>query len=390
MMLLLLLVPVLMSSAQNNEDAVTNWLKANLPEYDAVNKPADMETQLNLHVTPRRIPCSTANGEDGECVKPSNCGKAEEPKPDFRQGYQPCRFNLVCCPLPDVKEPKKKRKIKNVCGISNGYPFVYRSRNTKPVAFADFAEFPWMVAVLRQSNSEIWNNEDYIGGGTLIHPLVVLTVAHKVDNRDPAELKCRAGEWDTSTAMEVMSHQDRRVRKISVHKDFMLVRNHYNAALLFLESPFILESHIGVACLPGNDLPSIGTLCYSMGWGRTFNDSSYSAQLKKVQLPLVDPSVCQRQLRNTVLGSSYLLHHTLMCAGGEVGVDTCVGDGGAPLVCPIQEGGSSARFAVYGLVSHGVGCGNTNVPGLYTKVSEVVDWVNEEMDREGLDRTYII
>ncbi|XP_072948741.1 phenoloxidase-activating factor 2-like [Epargyreus clarus] len=247
-----------------------------------------------------------------------------------------------------------------------------------------------MVALLKQSPNQAWSEDDYIGGGTLIHPSVVLTVAHKVDTKDPAELKCRAGEWDTQTEMEILPHQERNVQKIILHEDFFQLRAHFDAALLILESPFLLKDayHIGVACL-GRDLPSPGTLCYSMGWGRSFNNTNNAVLLKKIQLPLVDPAVCQRQLRNTRLGSNYLLHHTLMCAGGETGVDTCVGDGGASLVCPLKVKGEMTRYAVYGMVAYGVGCGVKDVPGVYAKVPFMVEWVNQKMSDEGLSRTYV-
>lgn len=166
---------------------------------------------------------------------------------------------------------------------------------------------------------------------------------------------------------------------------------HYDVALLVLSSPFHLVNtpHIGVGCLEPN-LPSPGTVCYSMGWGIDIlakNDSAkilkkvssythlkksrcgeddalkawiYLGRLRELnvrlcclprnaylnkqllskiwlqlELPLVEHNECERLLRNTILGDGYKLHKSLTCAGGEVGVDTCEGDGGSPLVCRI-------------------------------------------------------
>jgi plasma kallikrein len=57
--------------------------------------------------------------------------------------------------------------------------------------------------------------------------------------------------------------------------------------------------------------------------------------LKKLELPVVPLRNCQQQLRETKLGPRFQLHNSFICAGGEKDVDTCIGDGGSPLVCPI-------------------------------------------------------
>lgn len=58
----------------------------------------------------------------------------------------------------------------------------------------------------------------YVGGGSLIHPSIVLTAAHYVATTKT--LRVRAGEWDTQTTKEIYSYQDRDVDSVDVHKDF--------------------------------------------------------------------------------------------------------------------------------------------------------------------------
>lgn len=48
-------------------------------------------------------------------------------------------------------------------------------------------------------------------------------------------------------------------------------------------------------------------------------------------------------------------------AGGEPGKDTCKGDGGSPLVCPIP--GRVDRYYQSGIVAWGIGCADIN-PGM--------------------------
>ena len=64
-----------------------------------------------------------------------------------------------------------------------------------------------------------------------------------------------------------------------------------------------------------------------------------------------------------------------MCAGGEKGKDSCQGDSGGPLMkSTIID--NQVRWQVQGIVSFGPeSCGEKNVAGVYTKVSEYVEWI---------------
>ncbi|XP_041988852.1 phenoloxidase-activating factor 2-like isoform X1 [Aricia agestis] len=274
------------------------------------------------------------------------------------------------------------------CGISDPGDCAMKYNGKDKDIFAGFGDFPWMVALLNRTDETEWVNTDYIGGGSIIHPSVVITAAHKVENRKPEEIKCRAGEWDTDNKKENLPHQDRFVKKIVIHKDYNTFHAHNDVALLILSEPFTLAPHVGVACL-GRIMPPAGTECYSMGWGADIKkNTSYSGILKKILLKLVRDKQCEINLKNTKLGSTYTLHNSLTCAGGEEGVDTCVGDGGSPLVCPLPDPSrKSTRYAVYGMVAYGVSCGEKDVPGVYVDIPQVYQWVKDQMVAEGLPNT---
>jgi secreted trypsin-like serine protease len=88
-------------------------------------------------------------------------------------------------------------------------------------------------------------------------------------------------------------------------------------------------------------------------------------------IPLLDTEQC---IAPQVYGPNKL-GSGMFCAGFlEGGVDTCQGDSGGGMVCEVR-----GRQSVVGLTSWGYGCGRPNRPGVYTKVSDYLDWIVEKM-----------
>lgn len=108
--------------------------------------------------------------------------------------------------------------------------------------------------------------------------------------------------------------------------------------------------------------------------------------LKKIDLPIVPRDTCQQALRTTRLGKFFELHKSFICAGGEAGKDTCKGDGGSPLVCPIE--GEEERYIQAGIVAWGIGCGDNQIPGVYVNVASFRHWIDEQMSLQGLETKY--
>ena len=59
---------------------------------------------------------------------------------------------------------------------------------------------------------------------------------------------------------------------------------------------------------------------------------------------------------------------------GGIQADQCSGDIGGPLVVQV-EGNCPSAHAQIGVVSKGQKCGDKRLPGIYTRVSNYLDWI---------------
>lgn len=141
--------------------------------------------------------------------------------------------------------------------------------------------------------------------------------------------------------------------------------------LLRLEAPVKFSNFILPACLPSRGLAEgvlhlNGTTTVVTGWGK-LNETSrrYSSALNFIQIPLVNHSLCSQQMMNSV-------SENVLCAGilGDI-KDACEGDSGGPMMVEYRK-----TWFLIGLVSWGEGCGHKDKLGIYTKVSNYLEWID--------------
>lgn len=125
-----------------------------------------------------------------------------------------------------------------------------------------------------------------------------------------------------------------------------------------------------------------------VGWGATdVHGQRLSPTLQHATVGYVSPSTCDKS-DGYIQGAYYsyrgFLTNSMMCAWSESS-DACLGDSGGPLVVSSgeeeeEEDGDTAgrdEDIQVGIVSFGVGCNSPDFPGLYSRVSDQIGWIDE-------------
>lgn len=122
------------------------------------------------------------------------------------------------------------------------------------------------------------------------------------------------------------------------------------------------------------------------------SDGPLPSVLQEVSVPVINNTLCESMYRN----AGYIEHipHIFICAGWRKGgYDSCEGtnasrppsgtvahsfapisgDSGGPMVIQRED----KRFVLAGVISWGIGCAEPNQPGVYTRISEFKDWINQ-------------
>jgi len=147
----------------------------------------------------------------------------------------------------------------------------------------------------------------------------------------------------------------------------------YDFALLYLADEIDLALYPAIALNADNAAyqASSGSL-FAAGWGTTEvgadEDGSgglISPVLLSVSVPLLSNADCEATENDGITDR-------MVCAGEE-GKDACQGDSGGPLFDLLDDG----SFVQVGVTSYGFGCGDDGYPGVFARVSDQIDWIND-------------
>ncbi|GCC35284.1 hypothetical protein chiPu_0013767 [Chiloscyllium punctatum] len=238
----------------------------------------------------------------------------------------------------------------------------------------DITSHPWQAAIFIYYR----RTKDYafLCGGSLISSCWVLTAAHCFPRSFKAqEIKVIMGRTMRKEASE--NNQILDVEEYFIHKEFDENIYNHDIALIKLQSKHgqcaKMTRYVRTVCLPWEkqQLPA-WTKCEISGYGKQEEYSAfYSHQLKEGNVRLYPSHRCtSAHLHNRTVTKN------MICAGDTRGLDdACKGDSGGPLVCPVD-----GRMILYGIISWGIGCGKPGLPGVYTKVTNYLDWIHKHVD----------
>ncbi|KAM3965454.1 transmembrane protease serine 9-like [Aphomia sociella] len=228
-------------------------------------------------------------------------------------------------------------------------------------------------------------------GSTLISPKFVLTAAHctKASPRDTsiADIEPKIVRFGTKNiylgdVISTLRANDANISRIIVHPNYEPPKKYFDIALMELANEILFSKKVQPACLWNKPDDSFGSLATVTGWGIAKPGAlNTSAILLAGDVDMINSTNCERLLKSSSNRHWKGIKDNQLCAGKpKGGVDACQGDSGGPLQVKIPlpktyTDSEGSMYYVIGVTSFGVGCALPNLPGVYTRVSSFLDWI---------------
>ncbi|XP_028131868.1 trypsin-1 [Diabrotica virgifera virgifera] len=218
-------------------------------------------------------------------------------------------------------------------------------------------QFPYQVSIQER------RDEDYKSfcGGSIISPNWIVTAGHcYLENTNP-DVRIVAGIIKISETSESM--QVRTIAKYYIHEDYHGGPAPNDIMVMKVNEPFIFNDRVKPINLPKQNFETIGEAVIS-GWGNTDKElEPDNLQWELTQIS--DGQTCIGQFGNIFNETTNVCSENL-----KQGQGPCSGDSGGPLA---QHG------TLIGVVSWGSKDCGTDIPSVYSKVSNYIDWIKEHV-----------
>ncbi|CAD7093258.1 unnamed protein product [Hermetia illucens] len=201
------------------------------------------------------------------------------------------------------------------------------------------------------------NRWDHFCGGSIITQFHIVTAAHCLPGKHPSQISVVVGTLRRSSG-GIRHH----VERIRLHPQYVeFVQN--DIAMIKVIIPFTWSNHIRpIQFRSGAYVPG-GVPCRLSGWGFVNQNLPLPEILQTLNLRTVSDQQCRR---------SFLIGPTHVCADAGLYRGACYADSGGPLV-------SWDRSLLIGIVSFGHRTCGTGSPDVYTRVSSLVGWIENEI-----------
>ncbi|MCG7985260.1 MAG: trypsin-like serine protease [Candidatus Thiodiazotropha lotti] len=230
---------------------------------------------------------------------------------------------------------------------------------------AESNAYPWMTALISKTDSE------QFCGGSLIDERWVITAAHCVQSESAGDIQVYIGGLSLTDRSDGEIHD---ISYIYIHPDY---GDDHDLALLRLAEPSSKQP-ITMSSREFDNGLTDGSNLIVTGWGLTSKDENAtgSFELLKADVPLRNHTQC---VVNYLDNDGTEITDNMICAGSTDGTkDSCNGDSGGPLMALDGEN----KLNLLGIVSFGSieGCANASLPGVYTRVSRYLEWIDANMN----------
>jgi hypothetical protein len=224
--------------------------------------------------------------------------------------------------------------------------------------------YAWQVAVVTSLDGDQW-----LCGGTVVAPDLVLTAAHCLIGDDgaiaePGQVKVLSGSLvlDNTTFTQVSD--------VGLYPGIDLSGAMPDGDLALLRLPVSAPGATPMTVVGDAESSfwDIGDRLRITGWGVTSATSTTTAPvLRWASVYRQSDGACA-----TAYGTDFSAQ-TMFCAGDPGGADTCQGDSGGPIVASLNDVPDrfdATTWRLVGVTSWGTGCGDPAKPGVYARLGE--------------------